>query len=391
MDTNVSKKLFGGSSMETLKISFVYDAVYPWVKGGAEKRIYEIGRRLADRGHEVHWYGVGWWLNRDRRKVMDNDGIVLHGVCDPLPLYVNGRRSIKEAIYFATKLFPEIVKENFDVIDCQEFPYFPCYSSKLSSLGNKSSFIITWLEVWYNYWYEYLGKFGIFGKIVEKLTAKLTSSNVAISNLTKKYLKMIGASNVCVIPCGIDVEKIAGIKKANESSDIVFAGRLIKDKNIDILLRSISILKLDYPDISAIIIGDGPEKSRLIQLSKSLNIDKNVRFLGFIKNHDDVLSIMKSSKVFVFPSTREGFGIAVLEANACGLPVVTVDYEMNAAKDLIVDGLNGFVCPLSKEHLADRINNALVANMKLDCFKFSKKYDWNVISKKCESYYCTRI
>ncbi len=44
-----------------MKIAFIYDAVYPWVKGGAEKRIYEIGRRLAEK-HEVHWYGVGWWL-----------------------------------------------------------------------------------------------------------------------------------------------------------------------------------------------------------------------------------------------------------------------------------------------------------------------------------------
>ncbi len=42
-----------------MKIAFIYDAVYPWIKGGAEKRIYEIGRRLADK-HEVHWYGIRW-------------------------------------------------------------------------------------------------------------------------------------------------------------------------------------------------------------------------------------------------------------------------------------------------------------------------------------------
>ena len=52
------------SQLDSMKIAFIYDAIYPWVKGGAEKRIYEIGRRLADK-HEVHWYGIGWWFNEN--------------------------------------------------------------------------------------------------------------------------------------------------------------------------------------------------------------------------------------------------------------------------------------------------------------------------------------
>ena len=61
-----------------MKIAFVYDAVYPWIKGGAEKRIYEIGKRLADK-HEVHWYGIRWW---DGKETIEHDGIILHGVCE---------------------------------------------------------------------------------------------------------------------------------------------------------------------------------------------------------------------------------------------------------------------------------------------------------------------
>ena len=44
-----------------MKIAFIYDAVYPFVTGGAEKRVYELAKRLAKRGHDVHWYGIGWW------------------------------------------------------------------------------------------------------------------------------------------------------------------------------------------------------------------------------------------------------------------------------------------------------------------------------------------
>ncbi|MHC1566644.1 MAG: hypothetical protein ACXQTD_02665 [Candidatus Syntropharchaeia archaeon] len=46
-----------------MKLAYIYDAVYPWIKGGAEKRIYEISKRLAERWHEVHWYGLKWWRN----------------------------------------------------------------------------------------------------------------------------------------------------------------------------------------------------------------------------------------------------------------------------------------------------------------------------------------
>ena len=43
------------------KIAYVYDAVYPWIKGGGEKRIHEISKRLVECGHEVHWFGIKWW------------------------------------------------------------------------------------------------------------------------------------------------------------------------------------------------------------------------------------------------------------------------------------------------------------------------------------------
>ena len=53
-----------------MKIAYIYDAVYPWIKGGAEKRIYEIGKRLADRGCEVHWFGVIWLFEDSSRRII---------------------------------------------------------------------------------------------------------------------------------------------------------------------------------------------------------------------------------------------------------------------------------------------------------------------------------
>ncbi|MCL0080146.1 hypothetical protein M1O18_04520 [Dehalococcoidia bacterium] len=57
-----------------MKIAYIYDAVYPWIKGGVEKRIYEISKRLAERGHEVHWFGLKW---RDGENDIVKDGVYL--------------------------------------------------------------------------------------------------------------------------------------------------------------------------------------------------------------------------------------------------------------------------------------------------------------------------
>ena len=102
-------------------------------------------------------------------------------------------------------------------------------------------------------------------------------------------------------------------------------------------------------------------------------------------------ALMKSSKVFVLPSTREGFGIAVIEANACGIPVITIDHKDNAAKDLIEEGKNGFVCELDKEEIAKRIIRILKNNsdqtMKEFCKESVRKYDWNKIVDEIENIY----
>ena len=374
--------------METLKIAFVYDAVYPWVKGGAEKRIYEIGRRLVDRGHEVHWYGVGWWLNGDKKEIVNHENIIMHGVCKPLQLYVNGRRNIGEALYFAWKVFPKLIRKDFDVIDCQEFPYFPCFSAKVHSVLKKSKLTITWHEIWGKYWFGYLGKKGLFGYIVERLTARLAKNNVAVSEQTKRDLEKLGVSCVEVIPNGIDFERIQEVEPSGEESDIIFAGRLIRDKNVDVLIKTVKLLRDDVPDIKCVIVGDGPERARLEKLTGELGLKRNVEFRGFLKEHDDVIALMKSSKVFVLPSTREGFGIVALEANACGLPVVTVEHEMNATKDLVKNSRNGFVCNLSENEIVDKILVALHSDMSRECLEFARNYDWSVIVKRCERFYC---
>jgi glycosyltransferase involved in cell wall biosynthesis len=377
-----------------MKIAFIYDAVYPWVKGGAEKRVYELAKRLAIRGHDVHWYSIGWWWTEDDHEDILMDGIKLHGVSNPIDLYSDDRRSIKEALIFSLKLLKPLLKENYDVVDCQGFPFFSCFTAKIHSAIGRSNLIITLHEVWGDYWYTYLGKPGIFGKIVERTMLSLTNNIITVSSKTKKDLKKIKKSEKSfIIPNGIDFNHITEIKPSNFDSTIIFAGRLIKEKNVDVLIQSILNVKEVIPDVKCLIIGNGPERSKLEELTLDLKLSDNIIFKDFMENYDDLIGYMKSSKVLVLPSTREGFGMVVIEANACGIPVVTVDHHMNAAVDLVVDGVNGFKAQLETEDMSDKIIKSIERHSEFrnKCIEMSRGYDWDIIVDSLLKVYNTII
>lgn len=393
-----------------MKIAFVYDAIYPWVKGGAEIRNHELGTRLSARGHEVHIFGVKWWEGKD---TIEYENLTLHGVCKSRDLYVNGRRSISEAIIFAVKLFPALLREEFDLIDVSVFPYFSCFTVKTISLLKRTKSVCTWHEVWDDYWFDYMGKAGIFGKVIENTVSKISKKNIAVSNWTQKRLELLGVpeKNITVIPNGIDLQRILQVqpegklKDSNGSNsgfvgktyDVIFAGRLIKEKNVNMLLSAISLLKGDFPEIKCCIIGDGPEKAALIKSAKQLAINDNVEFAGF-QEYEALIGKVKASKVLVLPSSREGFGMVVIEAFACGVPVLTVREKYNAAQGLIDDGVNGFVVALEDKEIAAGIEKIIGKNLenkeiseynKLSeaAFRKARKYDWSEAVLKLENSY----
>lgn len=373
-----------------MKIAFVYDSVYPWVKGGAEKRIYEVARRLAAREHEVHWYSMGCWWDAQGKKDLELEGIKLHGVMKPMELYQNDRRSIKEAIYFAWMVLFKLRAGKYDIIDCQGFPFFSCYSAKIKTVLGRSTLVITLHEVWNDYWYQYLGKAGFFGKLTEKIMVKLSKHIITVSEKTKEDLGRIKPSeNAVIIPNGIDVKEIEKVSPLDKNIDVLFVGRLIKEKNADLLLKSLAEVKESQPDILCTLIGEGPERERLESLASKLNLKKNVEFTGFMEDYLQVIATMKASKVLVLPSSREGFGMVVVEANACGLPVVVVDCSMNAAKDLIDHGKNGYIAEATPESLAICIKKGIKSKKDLSgyCKEMAGKYDWDVIVKDLEKTY----
>ena len=373
--------------MNTIKIAFVYDAVYPYISGGVEKRLYEIGRRLSQR-HEIHWYGVGWWQSYGLKKIMRKDGMYFHSVCDPLSLYSKqGTRRAYEALIFGTKLFPKLLDGKYDVIVSEQFPYLSCFTSRLVSSLRNSILVIDWHEVWGDYWFEYQGQKGLVGFIVEKMTSRLTQNNIAVSNVTRRGVEKLSGSKVGLYPNGVDLDRIGNTKPSDDKFDFIFVGRLTEEKGVDLLLQAMKLLLKDKPQSTCLIIGDGPKRRFLENLVTTLGIESNITFLGRIGNHDEVIAHMKSSKVFVIPSRREGFAIAAVEANACGIPIVTIDHPMNALKDYIVSD-NGFICEATQDKLVSGMLNALdnYAKMRSACIGRANNYSWDSIARDYEIY-----
>jgi L-malate glycosyltransferase len=275
------------------------------------------------------------------------------------------------------------------VVDCQQFPYTPVFGSSVACRISRSPLVITWYEVWGDYWYEYLGRIGAGGKVLERLAARVPAHTVAISETTKAGLVSIaGDREITVLPIGIDTEEIDSVLPAKNSSDVLFAGRLIREKHVDVLVDAVGILRLASPGIRCLIVGDGPERINLEEKVRSMHLSDSILFTGFLPRSEDVIAHMKSSRVFVLPSTREGFGISALEALAAGLPVVTIDHSKNASRVFAGEGC-GLESSLDATDISEKIRALLVAGEETreGCRMKAREYDWEGITGMIEEYY----
>jgi L-malate glycosyltransferase len=249
-----------------MKIALISDAIYPYNEGGKEKRIFELTKRLSKRGHDIHLFCMKWWEGPKDRK---ENGVNLHAICKKYPLYSGKRRSIIQALMFGVACL-NLIKEDFDIAEVDHIPFFPLFFLKPICKLKGKKIIATWHEVWgKEYWQEYLGWRGIFGYLSEKLSVIMPDEIISVSNYTTKKLKnnLRSKKIIYTIPNGSDFGKIQRIKPSKRKSDIIFAGRLLSHKNIDVLIESIHLIKEKKHKINCLVIGEGPEKKNLEALT----------------------------------------------------------------------------------------------------------------------------
>jgi glycosyltransferase involved in cell wall biosynthesis len=171
---------------------------------------------------------------------------------------------------------------------------------------------------------------------------------------------------------------------------LLFVGRLFPEKSVDTIIRAVPHIVAKHPDTHFMIVGGGHQRSKLEKLSDEIGVKKFLTFLGLVSDEDKVLAY-NGSDIFVLPSLAELEGMVVLEAMACGKPIIISDAEMSASR-FFVDG-NGFLFQTKNhEDLADKAST-LIADKNLRekmgavSLQKSKNYDIQKSADKLEEIY----
>jgi len=363
------------STSQPRRIALVSDAVLPFHKGGKETRIDSLARALVGLGHDVHIYTMKWWDEPVQTQRIN--GITYHAISKLHPLYKGKRRSFKEGIFFGLACL-RMFRYKWDILEADHMPYFPLFSLKFVNLFKRKPFYATWHEaVGLDAWRGYIGyPAGTVAYILERLATMMPDHIIAVSQRTHDLLRsdLHYTGDLSLVANGIDYPTIAAAKVGDVKTDIVFAGRLVRHKRVDLLLDAVAVLKKTRPNVRVAIVGGGPELERIKDQVERLKLSDNVIITGRLEHSSDVYSYIKASKVFVSPSTREGFGITILEAYACGVRPVTVRHRDNAAQYLVREDA-GTVTDLNADALATGIESQLKVRTKLDID--GAQFDWS--------------
>jgi len=338
-------------------VALVIDAVYPYSRGGRELRYHELTRRLADRA-ELHVYTMRWWSGP---RTIRRGSVTFHAISKFVPMYAKNRRSIWQATRFAFCCF-RLLNCHFDVVEADQIPYFHVLVLRLVASLKRKRLIVTWHEAWgQEYWREYLGRMGLCAWLVERLAMRLPDHIVAASEQTAQRLRAIlgPRATITVAPNGVDLDAIRAVEPDPAGTDVIVVGRLMAHKRVGMLLEAVATLRAEGLPVTCRVVGDGPERDALHHQADMLGISSAVDFRHAVQDQEEVYALVKSAKLFVSPSDREGFGIAVLEAIACGVPVVTTSSPDNMAKYLVVRSTRGTICEPSAASVAKTIRRLL--------------------------------
>lgn len=224
--------------------------------------------------------------------------------------------------------------------------------------------VIPYLQTTYNY------KDYRLARMVERLTKFLVSKYLANSKAVAQfYYEKLGVKNgkIEVIPNGIDLSLFNTGKQKSKKEElgigkyklvIVCVANLFPNKGHRYLVEAFADLK-QYKDACLLLLGEGPERTVLENIIK-VNDIKNIFLLG---KRRDVKDILRMSDIFVLPTFFEGLSNAIMEAMACGLPVVTTKIREN--EELVSDGLNGLLCKVADKTSLEEAMGKLIVDSKL--------------------------
>jgi glycosyltransferase involved in cell wall biosynthesis len=367
-----------------MRVCLIYDCLFPYTVGGAERWYRNLAERLVAEGHEVTYLTLRQWEHGERLEIDPRIRVVVVG--PRMDLYTGGRRRILPPLVFGAGVLWHLLRHarRYDVVHTCAFPYFSLLAAALARPLARYALVVDWFEVWSRqYWRGYLGGVGgRVGELVQWLCARVPQRAFCFSQLHAKRLREQGLRGPITVLRGL----YAGNNRATparaegpssiapnpaetappfarpaepfvsdsaaETADppraeagrpfVLFAGRLIPEKRVTVGVAAVAQAARRIEALSAVFYGDGPEREALHQAIAEHDAGAFISAPGFGES-EQVDADMSGAMCVLLPSEREGYGMVVVEASAHSTPAVVVHAPDNAAVELVEDGVNGVI------------------------------------------------
>jgi len=362
------------TSSKPLKILvFNWQDITNPLAGGAEVHLHEVFERLAARGHEVTLF-CHHFDDAPREEMRNGIRIIRKG----------GRFLFNFHVFF--EYIRRFRKEGYDVVidDVNKIPFYtPLYVREpvqgvTHHLFGKSIFLETIFPLAA---YVYLAE-RLIKPVYRNIHFIIGSPSTANEYLDWGFPKdKVSVVNYCVNK-DIYYSHESNIYDINH---IAYFGRLKKYKSVDHVIRAMDRLRNEYPELHLDIIGDGDDKQRLEDLTTELQLNDRITFHGFI-DEDQKAPMLQKTNFVVNTSSKEGWGLTVVEANACGAPVVAANVP--GLRDSVVDGETGQLYEFGNiDDLIAKMKVFLDSPETRNTFReraleWAAKFDWEVAASQ---------
>jgi len=337
--------------------------------GGAEKATYEIAKRWVQKGHYVQIVSGAY---KGGQKHDNIDGIRV--------TRVGGRYSVylKSILHYRRRL-----EGKYDVVidEINTIPYFtPLYAKEphVAFIHQLAANVLLEELPWAT------ARFWLF--MEPRVLRLYKNTPIITSQGTKDDLLRIGIAerNIHVINYGVDHNVYKPGKGKSQYPHIFYLGRLKRFKGVHLIVRAMAQVIREIPNAKLSIVGSGDANYvlELARLVDNLNLSKNIDFynFGLGDSIQQKVEIMQEAWALVFPSAREGFGLVVVEANACGTPTIAADVP--GLRETVRDNDGGLLVTRSIDALANSImkvlgDNELRGRLSQSAFEWSMQFDWD--------------
>lgn len=352
--------------------------------GGMERVLANKTNFLVDEGYEIYIITTD---QQHKENFFEFDRRIKHIDLDINYFENNNRNLLYKTLYYVDKQKKHKKKLRQILNDIKPDIVISMFDNDVSFLHKINKNSIKLLEIHFSKYKRIQYNRKGFFKIVDILRTKYDTY------LVKKYNKFIvltnedkqlwgELSNISVIPNANSFECEDSANLINKQA--IAVGRYDYQKGFDELILAWSLIVNENPSWNLKIYGDGPLKQDYIHLINKLNLNKHIELCP---PTNKIKKAYLDSSILVMTSNYEGFGMVLIEAQNCGLPLISYDCKCGP-KDIITDGVNGFLVPLkNREKLAERLN-ILMQDYELrkilgsNAKEQSKNFQQSIIMKK---------